>query len=39
MMNDATGTEKKFAFLANFLYLLCTGNSTPASKKLKEIAR
>jgi len=33
MMHDAPAAEQKFAFLADFLYLLSTGNSTPASKK------
>jgi len=36
MMNDAPVMEQKFAFLAEFLYLLSIGNSTPASKKFKE---
>jgi len=33
MMNDASMAQQKFAFLADFLYLLSTGNSTPASKE------
>jgi hypothetical protein len=39
MMNGAPVVEQKFAFLADFLYLLSTGSSTPASKKFKETPR
>jgi hypothetical protein len=38
-LNHPAAAEKKFAFLAEFLYLLCTGNSGTASKKLKETTR
>jgi hypothetical protein len=33
MMNDAPAAQQKFAFVADLLYLLSTGNSTPAFKK------
>jgi hypothetical protein len=39
MMNDAPVAGQKFAFLADFLYLLSTGNPMPASKKFKETPR
>jgi hypothetical protein len=39
MMNDAPVVEQKFAFLADFLYLLSTGNATPACKRFKETPR
>jgi len=38
-MNDVPVAEQKFAFLVDFLYLLSTGDSTPASKEFKETPR
>jgi len=37
MMNDAPVVEQKFAFLADFLYLLSIGNSTPALKSSRRL--
>jgi hypothetical protein len=39
MMNDAPMAQQKFAFLADFLYLLSTRNSTPASKSFRRLQK